>query len=83
MKERVRVLDFVTDIRRIAAVVGLRRDLDAARSPSETLMLGTASNITFSDQNIGSLMDAWLEDAASVETALDEAKLQFPEPGTP
>ena len=83
VKERVRVLDFVTDIRRIAAVVGLRRDLDAARSPSETLMLGTASNISFSDQNVGSLMDAWLKDAASVETALDDAKLQFPEPGTP
>jgi superfamily II DNA or RNA helicase len=83
VKERVRVLDFVTDIRRIAAVVGLRRDLDAARSPAETLMLGTAANISFSDQNVGTLMDAWLKDAASVETALDEAKLQFPEPGGP
>ena len=42
-------------------------------------MLGTAASIHFSDENVGSLMDAWLKDAADVETAMDDAKLQFPE----
>jgi superfamily II DNA or RNA helicase len=79
IKERVHVLDFVTDIRRLAAIVGLRRDLDSARSPTETLMFDSAASIRFSDENVGSLMEAWLKDAANVETAMDDAKLQFPE----
>lgn len=79
IKERVHVLDFVTDIRRLAAIVALRRDLDSARGPTETLMLDSAASIRFSDENVGSLMNAWLKDAANVETAMDDAKLQFPE----
>ncbi len=42
-------------------------------------MLDSAASIRFSDENIGSLMDAWLKDAANVETAMDDARLQFPE----
>lgn len=79
IKERVHVLDFVTDIRRLAAIVALRRDLDSARGPTETLMLDSAASIRFSDENVGSLMNVWLKDAANVETAMDDAKLQFPE----
>lgn len=83
LKERVVVLDFVTDVRRLAALATLRRDLDAARGPSETLMLDSAARIVFSDANVGTLMDAWLRDAADVETAMDDAKLQFPDPMSP
>lgn len=79
-KDRVTVLDFVTDVRRLAALATLRKDLDAARGPAETVMLGEAARIVFSDANVGTLMDAWLKDAADVETAMDDAKLQFPEP---
>jgi superfamily II DNA or RNA helicase len=79
IKERVQVLDFVTDIRRLAAVMGLRRDLDSLRGPTESLMLGDATCIQFSDEKVGSLMEAWIKDAADVETAMDDARLQFPE----
>lgn len=78
-KDRVHVLDFVTDIRRVAALISLGRELDASRADPETLMLKEASEIRFSDENVGSLMQAWLRDAADVETAMDDSRLQFPE----
>lgn len=78
-KERVHVLDFVTDIRRVAALVSFGRELDARRTDPEMLMLGGASEIRFSDENVGSLMQAWLRDAADVESAMDDSRLQFPE----
>ncbi len=77
-KESVTVLDFVTDIRRIAAVLDLRRGLEESDGRTETLLLRQRSAITFSSQDVGSLMEAWIQDAASLETAMDEAQLQFP-----
>jgi len=38
------------------------------------------STITFSDAKVGTLMEAWMRDAADLETAMDDAKLQFPDP---
>jgi superfamily II DNA or RNA helicase len=77
-KDRVLVLDFATDIRRIAATLDLKRKLGALRAESETLALPAPSRITFSDEAVGTLMDAWIQDAADLETAADEVKLQFP-----
>ena len=75
----MRVLDFVTDIRRIAATLDLRRSLEALRSGEvEELSLPGASTIEFSDATAGSLLDYWIKDAASLETAADEVNLQFP-----
>jgi superfamily II DNA/RNA helicase len=75
-KDRVAVLDFVSDLRRIAATLKLRRDMDAI--DVETLPMGHDSSITFSDQRVESLMEEWIKDAASLETAYDEHRLQFP-----
>jgi superfamily II DNA or RNA helicase len=77
-KEAVNVLDFVTDIRRIAAVLDLRRGMEESEGRMETLKLRQKSSIKFSNQDVGSLMEAWIRDAASLETAMDEAQLQFP-----
>jgi superfamily II DNA or RNA helicase len=78
-KESLRVLDFVTDIRRVAATLGLRRDLGAMRGGElEELALPGGSTITFSDETAGSLLDYWIQDAADLETAADEVRLQFP-----
>lgn len=80
-KESLKVLDFVTDIRRVAAGLNLRRSLDAIRG-GETeelaLSLPTDSEISFSDETAGSLLDYWIQDAADLETAADEVRLQFP-----
>nr|WP_030882196.1 DEAD/DEAH box helicase family protein [Streptomyces sp. NRRL B-24051] len=76
-KERVTVLDFVSDLRRIAAALKLKRALDGD-GEIETLAKITPSNIDFSDQKVATLMDEWIMDAASLETAYDEHRLQFP-----
>lgn len=77
-KDHVVVLDFVTDIRRIAAVLQLRRSLDTL-SPMPEVLNFPASQVTFSNATVGSLMDQWIRDASELETTSDEARLQFPE----
>lgn len=77
-KKALKVLDFVTDIRRAAAVLNLRRTLEA--EDTEHLELPHVSRIEFQDETVGSLMDMWIQDAADLETAADEVRLQFPLP---
>ncbi len=52
-KERVLVLDFATDIRRVAAALDLKRKLRALRSETEILELGGAAHITFNNEAVG------------------------------
>jgi hypothetical protein len=73
------VLDFVTDVRRVAATLDLKRSLGAMRRGDvEELDLPGGSRIEFSDETAGSLLDYWIQDAASLETSADEVRLQFP-----
>ena len=41
--------------------------------------MGQQAAIEFSDARVGSLLDAWIKDAADLETSSDEVRLQFPE----
>lgn len=75
-KDRVTVLDFVSDIRRIAAVLQLKRDLSG---DDETVRVPWPSEVTFSDADAQSLAEEWVADAASLETANDQAVLEFPD----
>ncbi|MGW2161635.1 DEAD/DEAH box helicase family protein [Nonomuraea sp. NPDC001699] len=77
-KEALRVLDFVTDIRRVAATLDLRRSLEAEETEHLKVRMPHASRIEFNDETVGSLMDHWIQDAADLETAADEVRLQFP-----
>lgn len=80
-KTTLKVLDFVTDVRRVAAGLNLKRSLTAIRGGDVeelALPLPGGSQITFSDETAGSLLDYWIRDAASLETAADEVRLQFP-----
>jgi superfamily II DNA or RNA helicase len=80
-KESLTVLDFVTDVRRVAAGLGLKRSLSAMRggeSEELSLPLPGGSQISFSDETAGTLLDYWIKDAADLETAADEVRLQFP-----
>lgn len=78
-KDKLVCLDFVSDIRRVAALLRIRRSL-ASSAPAETLVLPLAggNKIEFSDQAAGSLLDRWIRDAADLETAADEVQLNFP-----
>ncbi|MFW3171158.1 DEAD/DEAH box helicase family protein [Geodermatophilus sp. CPCC 206100] len=77
-KERVLALDFVSDIRRVAALLNIRRQLDAEEI--EVLPRVPQPRISFSDASVEGLLDQWIKDAASLETANDEARLQFLDP---
>ena len=80
-KDTLKVLDFVTDVRRVAAGLDLKRSLSAMRG-GETeelaLPLPGGSRITFNDETAGTLLDYWIQDAANLETSADEVRLQFP-----
>lgn len=77
-KERVVVLDFVSDIRRIAATINLRRDLERLASDEIERVWLTKSEFSFSTPDIGTLLEEWIKDAASLEDSDEEVRLQFP-----
>lgn len=77
-KTSLKVLDFVTDIRRVAATLNLRRELEGERERLE-LTGQVAEGIRFSNETTGALLDSWIEDAADLETSADEVRLQFPD----
>ena len=77
-KDRVLALDFVSDIRRVAALLNMRRQLDA--SDIEVLPAVPQPSIRFNDLRAESLLEQWILDAADLETANDESRLQFLDP---
>lgn len=77
-KDRVMALDFVSDIRRVAALLNLRRQLEI--SDIEVLPDVPQPTIEFNDVRAESLLEQWILDAADLETANDEARLQFLDP---
>jgi hypothetical protein len=79
-KEKVIVLDFVTDIRRLAAVKEL--DKEAKTAPKlgeiETVFLRDGV-VTFSNENAQKFVDAWLDDVAGLHDQDDAERLVFPD----
>lgn len=78
-KEKAIVLDFVSDIRRLALVKEFN---DEAKSKADskdasTLFLRNGV-VTFNDSKAQRFVDAWLEDVASVEDRSDAEYLNFP-----
>ncbi|WP_246842847.1 DEAD/DEAH box helicase family protein [Allokutzneria sp. NRRL B-24872] len=78
-KSHVEVLDFVSDIRRVAAILNIRQQI--AEDEVETLRLAErGTTFEFADQRAESLMREWIKDAASLEASLEDSRLQFPDP---
>ena len=75
-KKNVIVLDFVTDIRRIAEVIEL--DKEARGGPLEHLGLGSRI-VQFSDASAGSFLQEWLLDQASLFLRESDPRLELPE----
>lgn len=84
-KDRVIVLDFVTDLRRVAEVV----ELDAAVRNGSVERLGLGSHLVqFTDQSAGDFLVEWILDQASLfdregDPNLDLPRFDFPEPPAP
>jgi len=74
-KDRVIVLDFVTDLRRVAEVVNL--DQGVRGSEVERLGLGR-SLVCFSDHSAGSFLREWMLDQASLFLREDDPRLEVP-----
>ncbi len=77
-KSHVIALDFVSDIRRVAALLNLKRKVGA--EDVEVLPHVPRSKIEFSDLRTERFLEQWILDAADIETANDEARLQFLDP---
>ncbi len=75
-KDKVIVLDFVTDLSRIAEVVELDRSIKG--ESVERLGLGSRL-VSFSDQSAGSFLREWMLDQASLFLREDDPKLELPE----
>ena len=78
-KAMLKVLDFVTDIRRVAATLHIKRQLDRSSKEYLELKEDQKSQFQFDNATTGSFLEMWIQDAASLETAADEVKLQFPD----
>jgi len=74
----VRVLDFVSDIRRIAALLRLERDHESFRPlrPVEVHLPQTI--VHFSNDREASFFREWLKDVAELEDASETSVLAFP-----
>jgi superfamily II DNA or RNA helicase len=79
-KEKVIVLDFVTDIRRLAAVKELDKEAKADPKPGkvETVFLRNGV-VTFSNEKAQKFVDAWLDDVVSLQDQDDAERLAFPD----
>jgi superfamily II DNA or RNA helicase len=82
-KERVIVLDFVSDIRRFAAGIDLKDKIAAARSEGP-VRLALKSSVTFrrvggDDRKAESFLREWLQDVSAIEEAGEDAHiLRYP-----
>jgi superfamily II DNA or RNA helicase len=75
-KDRVVVLDFVTDLRRVAEVV----ELDQAVRGGEVERLGLGHHlVAFSDRSAGSFLREWILDQASLLLREEDPTLEMPE----
>lgn len=84
-KEKVIVLDFVSDIRRFAAGIELKKQLEEGMSTrGQTVRIDLPNKVTFKrvdgeDPAAESFLRAWLDDVVTIESAGEDASvLKFP-----
>ena len=77
-KNQVVVLDFVADIRRIAAGIELNREASKRAQEVEVLRFEDGGIVRFNSQIASSLFDVYLADVASIEDMDESARLKFP-----
>lgn len=77
-KEKVIVLDFVSDVRRIADVIDMNNEGKVKGKGSKNLYLQNGF-VTFTNKRIESFVNMWLEDIANLGDVNENIKLNFPD----
>jgi len=77
-KEKVVVMDFVSDIRRLAEVMQMDRDAKKAGEKYHNLYL-TNGIVTFEGKKNLGFIDQWLGDVTDLGDSDDDVRLKFPE----
>lgn len=77
-KEKVIVLDFVSDIRRMADMIEMNNEGKVKGSINEVVYLQEGF-VSFSNEKMECFVNVWLEDVADLGGSDDEIKLTFPE----
>lgn len=79
-KDKVIVLDFVTDIRRMAALATFDREVkdELEKGSVERLWLNRDA-VKFSNDKAQRFIEAWLDDVASLEDSDESQQLTFPD----
>lgn len=77
-KDKVIVLDFVSDIRRMAEMIEMNNEGKEKGREHEVIYLKNGF-VSFSDARTERFVNAWLEDVADLSGSDDEVKLTFPE----
>ena len=77
-KDKVIVLDFVSDTRRMAEMIDMNNEGKAKGAEHEIVYLQEGF-VSFSDARVESFVNMWLEDVADLSGSDDEVKLKFPE----
>ncbi|GHD06203.1 DEAD/DEAH box helicase family protein [Zhihengliuella salsuginis] len=74
-KEKVVVLDCVSDLRRIAEVSSFRAHVEAGESE---ILNVSRSKFDFEDQIVAGFIEQWIADVGDLATAADVVRLEFP-----
>ena len=77
-KDKVLVLDFVADIRRIAAAVKLNKTAAERSGSPEVVRYRDGQIVRFDNDKPAAFFDSYLADVADVDDADDGARLRFP-----
>jgi superfamily II DNA or RNA helicase len=77
-KEKVIVLDFVSDLKRMAEVAEMNNEGKVKGEEREVLFLREGF-VSFSDAKVEKFINAWIQDVADLGDANESTKLTFPE----
>ena len=77
-KEKVTVLDFVSDIRRMADMVEMNNEGKVKGTANEIVYLKEGF-VSFSNARLEQFINVWLEDVADLGDSNEDTKLTFPE----
>jgi superfamily II DNA or RNA helicase len=77
-KEKVLVLDFVSDLRRLAELSEMDKEIRRRTIEAESVYIAN-SHVSFTDARAARFVETWLADVADLADSDDTERLRFPE----